>query len=298
VLSCLLNAEHSATMSATSATGRVDDLSRAAHSSPMLFRWLKSRRRRKILATPFPADWQAWLDDQVDIYRMLEPASQQQLRDFIQVFVAEKNWEGLEGVEITDAIRVTVAALAGLLVLGRPDLNFDHVLSILIYPDVFRARQNTPNAAGVVSERREARIGEAWYRGPVVLSWEDVWEDARRDGPGGNVVLHEFAHQLDMLNGRLVDGTPPLKSRAEYDRWARVMGVEFERLRDRCRHRRPGVIDCYGAQDPAEFFAVSTEFFFERPYALRQQNPDLYEIFRDFFAVDPTMWSGELAQSG
>lgn len=269
----------------------VDAATGGVHSPRMLFRWLKRRRRRRILAEPFPHDWQAWLEDQVEAYVQLDSARQAQLRAFIQVFVAEKHWEGLDGQEITDPVRVTIAALAGLLVLGRPDeLDFDHVLSILVYPDVFHARQSAPNRAGVVSDAREARIGEAWYRGPVILSWEDVWEDARRMGPGGNVVLHEFAHQLDMVNGRTVDGTPPMRDRAEYDRWVRVMGTEFERLRDRCRRRRPGVLDCYGTQDPAEFFAVATEAFYERPHALRQQAPELFEVLRDFYGLDPTVW--------
>ncbi len=260
----------------------------------MLFRWFRQRRRRRILAEPFPTEWRPWLEEEIAACAALGPEHQAWLRDYVQVFVAEKNWEGLAGMQLTDEVRVTIAALAGLLLLGRPEeLNFDHVLSVLVYPDVFLARQNEPNGAGVVSERREARIGEAWYRGPVILSWEDVWEDARRIGPGGNVVLHEFAHQLDMVNGRTVDGTPPLRSRAEYDRWVQVMGREFERLIDRCRHRRPGVIDCYGAQNPAEFFAVTTEAFFERPHALRQQAPELFEVLHHFYAVDPGAWSAE-----
>jgi Mlc titration factor MtfA (ptsG expression regulator) len=108
-------------------------------------------------------------------------------------------------------------------------------------------------------------------------------------------VLHEFAHQLDMSNGRIVDGTPPMRDRTEYDRWVQVMTREFEQLRQRCRQRRPGVLDCYGTQDPAEFFAVATEAFFERPYAVRNQCPDLYEVLRNFYELDPTGWSHELA---
>jgi hypothetical protein len=260
----------------------------------MLLRWFRNRRRRRLLSSPFPAAWREWLEDEVDVYGRLADAQQAWLREFVQVFVAEKNWEGLAGLELDEQMCVTISALAGLLVMGRPaDLNFDHVLSILIYPDVFHARNKEPNAAGVISEHREARIGEAWYRGPVILSWEDVWHDAGQHRPGSNVVLHEFAHQLDMLNGRLVDGTPPLRSRAEAERWGRVMQHEFEQLRDRCRRRRPGVIDCYGTLDPAEFFAVVTEAFYERPFALRQQSPELFDVLLDFYSVDPTMWSDE-----
>ncbi|MCA9054726.1 MAG: zinc-dependent peptidase [Planctomycetaceae bacterium] len=258
----------------------------------MLFRWLRNRRRRRILAEPFPHAWRDWLEDEVVHYARLDPERQAQLRDLLQVFVTEKNWEGLQGLQLTDAMKVTIAALACLLILGRPqELDFDHVLSILIYPDVFLARQQQPNAVGVVSERREARIGEAWYRGPVILSWEDVWEDARQDYPGGNVVLHEFEHQLDMSNGQLVDGTPPMRDRAEYERWVAVMEREFHTLIDRCRRCRPGVLDCYGSQNPAEFFAVATEAFFERPTALHNHLPDLFAILHNFYALDPAEWT-------
>ena len=261
----------------------------------MIFRWLRNRRRRRILSEPFPRHWQEWLEDEVAHYARLDFQRQAQLRDLIQVFVAEKNWEGLEGLKLDDEMRVTIAALACLLILGRPqELDFDHVLSILVYPDVFLARQQQPNGAGVVSERREARVGEAWYRGPVILSWEDVLEDARQDYPGDNVVLHEFAHQLDMVNGRIVDGTPPLKTRAEYDRWVDVMQREFQSLIDRCRQRRRGVLDCYGMQNPAEFFAVATEAFFERPNGLKSQAPELFVVLRDFYGLDPAEWVSEL----
>lgn len=259
----------------------------------MLFRWWKARRRRRILAQPFPAEWRDCLEE-IALYRLLEEAQQARLRDLVQVFVAEKHWEGLAGLTVTEEMRVTIAALACLLALERPEeLNFDHVLSVLIYPDYFLARHREPNAAGVVSDRREARSGEAWYRGPVILSWEDVWEDAHRVGPPGNVVLHEFAHQLDMVNGHLVDGTPPLRNQTEFDRWVRVMTREFETLRQRCRERQPGVLDCYGAQDPAEFFAVATETYFERPRALQQQHPELYDELRTFYVLDPATWKDE-----
>ncbi|MFV0445961.1 MAG: zinc-dependent peptidase [Planctomycetaceae bacterium] len=256
----------------------------------MLFRWWKNRRRRQILSQPFPAAWRERLD-QLPLYRSLEAAQQERLRSLVQVFVAEKNWEGLEGVIVTEEMQVTIAALACLLLLERTDeLDFDHVLSVLIYPDYFLARSGMPNEAGIVSEYREARSGEAWYRGPVILSWEDSWEDAHRIGRPGNVVLHEFAHQLDMVNGQLVDGTPPMRNQTEYDRWVRVMEREFETLRNRCRHRQPGVMDCYGCKNPAEFFAVATETYFELPFDLQEQHPDLFDVLREFYVLDPTTW--------
>jgi len=258
----------------------------------MLFRWLRQRRRRQILAQPFPERWSDWLDENVGHYRQLDPARQAKLRELAQVFVAEKHWEGLAGLELTGEMQITIAALACLLLLGRPEeLNFDHVLSILIYPNVFLARDRQPNAAGIVDLGREARIGEAWYRGPVILSWEDCLSDAQQDYYGGNVVLHEFAHQLDMAHGGFIDGTPTLSSDADYDRWRIVMTAAYEDLRDRCRRRRPRVLDCYGVKDHAEFFAVASETFFERPFAVRQQAPELYALLRDFYRLDPAEWS-------
>jgi Mlc titration factor MtfA (ptsG expression regulator) len=256
----------------------------------MLFRWLKRRRRREILSRPFPPEWEEWLQDNVVHYSRIGPEMQQQLRDRTQVFVAEKHWEGLSGIQVSWEIQVTIAALASLMLLGRDDLDFDHVLSILVYPDMYLARQKQVTDFGLVTEGREARLGEAWYRGPIILSWEDVLADARQEDRGFNVVLHEFAHQLDMVNGRVVDGTPPLRSRADYARWSVVMTSEFDQLVERCRRRRPGVIDCYGASDPSEFFAVATEAFFERPFALRQQSPALYEVLQKFYALDPGAW--------
>lgn len=257
----------------------------------MLFRWLRNRRRRRLLETPFPNEWRNWLEDNVFHYSQLDAETQSRLRDLIQIFVAEKHWEGLSGLTITWEIQVTIAALACLLIVEREgDLAFDHVLSILVYPDMFLARGTQTNPVGVVTEGREARLGEAWYRGPVILSWEDSLADARYEEPGFNVVLHEFAHQLDMLSDRHVDGTPPHRNRQEYDDWVSVMTVEFERLRDRCRHRQPSPIDCYGMQNPAEFFAVATEAFFERPHALRHYSPELYGQLQNFYNQDPAGW--------
>jgi Mlc titration factor MtfA (ptsG expression regulator) len=258
----------------------------------MLLHWWKQRRRRKILIAPFPPAWRDWLDHNVIHYTRQPADVQARLRELIQIFVAEKHWEGLAGLEVTDEVKLTIAALACLLVVAHNgDFDFDHVLSILVYPDYYLARNLQPNEAGVVSTAREARLGEAWYRGPVILSWEDVLADARQERRGCNVVLHEFAHQLDMLNGRHVDGTPPLSSREIGERWERVMQAEHARLIDRCRRRRPGLIDCYGAQDRAEFFAVVTESFFEQPVALAAESPELYAVLRDFYRQDPATWS-------
>ncbi len=253
----------------------------------MLLSWWKQHRRQRLLSEPFPEPWRDILRRNVRHYARLPDNRQQRLEQRVQVFVAEKNWEGCNGVVVTDEMRVTIAAQACLLVLAIEDAYYDHVLSILIYPTAFVARDVQITRAGVVVEGRQARLGEAWYRGPVIVSWEDALAGGRQTDPGRNLVLHEFAHQLDMQNGRELDGTPPLPSPDLAPRWADVMEREFQQLRRDCRsHRRP-LIDCYGTTNRAEFFAVATETFFERPVALRSRHPDLFDVLRAYYRQDP-----------
>src|SRR5262249_38046228 len=162
------------------------------------------------------------------------------------------------------------AAQACLLLLGLEHDYFDRVLSILVYPNAYSvpARPSSMMTVDPVFAGESHRLGEAWYRGPVVLSWADVLRDSQHPGRGTNLVWHEFAHQLDMLD-REVDGTPPLENAAQYRRWTQVMSEEFERLRTAARKRLPTLLDPYGASSEGEFFAVATECFFDRPVELR-----------------------------
>ena len=139
---------------------------------------------------------------------------------------------------------------------------------------------------GLVMEGPSQRLGEAWYRGPVVLSWDAANPDGRHSSDGTNLVFHEFAHQLDMLD-RSIDGTPPLGSREQYERWQEVMSAEFERLVDASERGEATLLDQYGATDPAEFFAVATECFFERPLPMRRRHPQMYEVMREYYRQDP-----------
>jgi Mlc titration factor MtfA (ptsG expression regulator) len=240
------------------------------------------------LSEPFPEHWRDVLRRSVVHYARLPDDLRRRLEERVQVFVAEKNWEGVGGLEVTDEMRVTIAAQACLLVLAFDDEYYDHVLSILIYPTAFVTRDVQITRAGVVIQDREARLGEAWYRGPVIVSWEDALAGGRQTDPGHNLVLHEFAHQLDMLGGRDLDGTPPLPSRELAARWADVMEAEYQQLRRDCRsHRRRPLLDCYGATNRAEFFAVATETFFERPTALSSRHPELYDILAAYYRQDP-----------
>ncbi len=254
---------------------------------PMLFRWLKNRRRRRLLAQPFPKEWDAILNADVRHYRLLNDDERIKLKNLIRVFVDEKNWEGCLGLQLTDEIKVTIAAQACLLLLGFDEEHFDHVLTILVYPTAYVAPDKRTIKGGVEIEEDSNRMGEAWFRGPVILSWADARASARGETDGHNVVLHEFAHQLDMLNGRNVDGTPPMSSESQNERWQEIVTREYELLVDDCHHRRWTVLDCYGASDVGEFFAVATESFFEQPVELEEEHPELYAILQEFYRQDP-----------
>jgi Mlc titration factor MtfA (ptsG expression regulator) len=257
----------------------------------MLFTWLRDRRRRRLVAQPFPPAWLDYLRRDVAHYQFLAPAEQARLRDDLRIFIAEKNWEGCGGLTMTDEIKVTIAAQACLLVLGLRHNYFERVLSILVYPRGYRGvREDEVDSGGLIPQR-DARLGEAHYRGPVILSWADVLEEGRHPERGDNVVYHEFAHQLDMLNG-LIDGTPPLETPEQYRRWREVMSAEYRKLIDASAHGRATLLDQYGTKDEGEFFAVATECFFDRPVELARRHPRLYEVLRDYYHQDPAARSG------
>jgi len=261
----------------------------------MLFRWFKNRRRRALLAQPFPNDWLTIIEQNMRAHAALSDDEQARVRDYVRIFTAEKNWEGCGGFAMTDEVRVTIAAQTALLVLGLGEQYFDHVLSILVYPTAYVARDKKTNPWGIVTEGDSARLGEAWYRGPVIFSWNDVLAGGRGE-TYGNVVYHEFAHQLDMLNGHNVDGTPPLDAREQDERWKQVMRESYRRLRQACRRGEAGPIDCYGATSPAEFFAVATETFFAHAGALAEHDRELFDLLSGYYKQDPRRFDGVVEQ--
>jgi Mlc titration factor MtfA (ptsG expression regulator) len=257
--------------------------------------WFASRRRRQILAESFPEAWQEILARNVRHFAALDPDERDKLRAFVQVFVAEKTWEGCGGLELDDEMRVTIAAQAGLLVLGRAHDYYRNVNSILVYPSTI-VTPDRPGGAFEIPHLQRASgvpiLGEAQLRGPVLLVWDAVKRGARHPELGHDVVYHEFAHKLDMLDGA-ADGTPPLANRAEIARWVDVCGAAFNALRARVERGEPSFLDVYGATNEAEFFAVATEYFFDRPVEMRDHEPDLYALLRDFYGQDPAARSGK-----
>jgi Mlc titration factor MtfA (ptsG expression regulator) len=249
----------------------------------------KKRRRQELMRRPFPPEWQEILDRNVPYVACLPGAQQEELRGLIQVFLDEKRFEGAAGLGITDEIRVSIAAQACVLLLGRKTDFYPGLFSIIVYPHVYLAPERHPFGGGAVLEEVQARLGESWSRGAVVLSWDDVARGAFDIHDGHNVVFHEFAHQLDSQKG-FADGVPRLPARSMYIAWARVLGREYRTLVADIRYRRPTFLDAYGATNPAEFFAVVTEFFFERPAELERHHPELYEQLRLFYQQDPVRW--------
>jgi Mlc titration factor MtfA (ptsG expression regulator) len=249
-----------------------------------VFGWLTARRRNKLAAQPFPDAWEAILDADVALWRKLgDPAVRERLRDLIVVFVDEKHWEGCGGLVLEDRHRVVIAALSTALLLGREHALYDDVDSILVYPSTVVA---PPRKTGlVVDESGTALLGEAHLRGPVILAWDDVLAGARGKGRR-NVVFHELAHKIDMVDGA-IDGTPPLPDRAARARWAEVCSKEYLELRARVAAGKRSFLDDYGATDEAEFFAVATEAYWCQPAKLRVAEPRLFAVLAAFYNFAP-----------
>jgi Mlc titration factor MtfA (ptsG expression regulator) len=250
-----------------------------------MFDFWKRRQHAAIVAEPFPEAWLEVLERDVAYVAKLTPEERKTLEGLVQIFIAEKSFEGCGGLAMTDEIKVTIAAHACLLVLHLDVADvYPGLDSILVYPSAYRAT-STKREGRVVIESDDARLGESWTRGVVVLAWDHVLRSARHLG-GDNVVLHEFAHQLDAADGS-VDGAPDLGSRARYASWARVLGEEFADLSDKLHRGRASDIDAYGATSPPEFFAVVSEMFFEKPGALKSRHPELYAELAAFYKQDP-----------
>ena len=234
---------------------------------------------------PFPAAWLRILQERVRYYRLLSDGEKTELRKLIHVFLAEKRFEGCGGLEITDEIRVTIAAQACILLLNREHDYYAGLHSVLVYPSWYRAPAQFVDPLGVVHEGEQHRLGEAWLRGSIVLAWDEVRQDARDFEDGYNVTLHEFAHQLDQQDGSF-DGAPLLQKSSHYRSWARVLRNEYDALTRAAERGQETLIDQYGATDPAEFFAVVTEAFFEMPRALNEEHPELYSELKKFYRQD------------
>jgi Mlc titration factor MtfA (ptsG expression regulator) len=274
-------------------------IQRAWHDARMPWRWLSERRRRHILEKPFPTAWEAIVQENVPFWRELDDEERRQMRDLVQVFVAEKHFEGCGGLVLTDEIIVTVATQACLLLLGRRDHDlFAEVDSILVYPHTVvppERRLGVYEVARRPLQARAALSGEAIAGGPVILVWDDVKRGARDAHDGHNVVFHEMAHKIDMLDGP-VDGAPPMRSAAEAKRWADVCAQTYALLNQHLDEGRPDFLSPYAAKNEAEFFAVATEAFFERGAAMKKALPELYAVLAEWYGQDPAARAARAAK--
>jgi Mlc titration factor MtfA (ptsG expression regulator) len=246
-------------------------------------------RLARALARPFDPAHAAIIERNVAQYRGMPEPQRAELRRLVQQFLLQKKFLGCDGLELTDEMRVTIAAQACLLLMGRPSKVYAVLHTVLVYPGAFLVPRRQVDAAGVVTEARQDLLGESWGDGRVVLSWDHVRRAGNEVAPGQNVVLHEFAHQLDSESGSN-NGAPWLGARERYARWSQVLGRHFEQLRAEAWYGQYGVLDHYGASSPAEFFAVATESFFEQPYRVAARHPDLFNEFVTYFRVDPRTW--------
>lgn len=249
-------------------------------------------------SAPFPREWRRIVESCCPFYARLPETERGELEGNIQVFLAEKQFEGCGGLEVTEEMRVCIAAYACLLLLHRNTDYYPDLKTVLVYPGAYVAPTTRHVGWGVYEEAEQTRAGESWREGAVVLAWDAVLSGIHHPEAGCNVILHEFAHQLDYEDGR-ADGAPLLgrgESLAEQKRrsadWSRVMRAGFEQLRARVQRGQSSVLRDYGATNPAEFFAVATECFFGRPQELQRNHPELYEQMKWYYQQDPAAGCG------
>jgi Mlc titration factor MtfA (ptsG expression regulator) len=262
----------------------------AALALAVLLAWFVPRwRLHRVLARPLTDVQLGVIERNVAQYRGMPRDLRTQLQRLVKQFLHQKTFVGCAGLEVTEEMRVTIAAQACLLLLNRPTRVYPGLHAVLVYPGAFLVPRRQQDEAGVVTETRQDLLGESWGDGRVVLSWEHV----RRAGlpPEGthNVVLHEFAHQLDSESGSN-NGAPFLGSPERYRSWSETLSRDFDLLRRDAYWGQRDVLDPYGATNPAEFFAVATESFFEQPHELAARHPDLYAEFEAYYRVDPRAW--------
>jgi len=249
--------------------------------------WLRDWKRRRILRN-HRVDDSLWRRAQrrLPFLKGLSDDEQRRLKDLAVVFLAEKEFTPVRGLALSEDDRLEIALQACLPVLELGIHWYDGWVGIVVHPSDFRVQRAETGEDGVVHEWDDELAGESWPGGPVVLSWEALDEAGTVAEGGVNVVIHEFAHKLDMMSGE-ADGVPPLPSRAARERWIEVFDAEFERFCAEVDAGKDTFLDPYAAENEAEFFAVASEAFFESPNALKREYPRLYELFRGFYRQDP-----------
>lgn len=253
----------------------------------MVFHWLRRLQRIYYLRKKrIPIGiWQSSVD-RLPVLQRLTNTELNRLRGLSSLFLHEKAINGARGLEVSQEMRIQMAAQASLLILNLDLDYYDGWHEIIVYPDSFVVQHEEVDAAGVVHQRRRVLDGEAWGRGPVIFSWEDARPNSLGRATGSNVIIHELAHKLDMLNGE-ANGMPPLHKAMKRQQWTDVFTEAFNQLTTQLQYPEGETIDPYAAESPAEFFSVTTEYFFEAPYILHQIFPGVYGELRKFYRQDP-----------
>jgi Mlc titration factor MtfA (ptsG expression regulator) len=239
----------------------------------------RQQKRRALLSTPFPQEWSATLKKNLPPYQKISPQLQQQLNEYIRIFISEKSFEGCGGLTLTDEIKVTIAAQACMLLLNRKCDCYPKLYSVLVYPSTYVV--STRSNSDLHPTDSSVRLGESWKHGTVVLAWDSVKGGALNFQDGHNVAMHEFAHQLDQEDGR-ADGAPILEMFSAYSAWSRIFSKEYKLLQKKTLKGKKSVMDKY--------VAVATETFFEKPAQLNKKHPELYHELQVFYKVNPIEW--------
>lgn len=264
-------------------------LSGFTYHDGMIFNWFRNRRRRQLLQEPWPADWQQILDNNISHLRHLPPELVADLKKITRILVVEKIWEGCAGLHVTEEIKVTISAQAAIPLLRITHDYFERVPSILVYPKPFVTTRPDDNADQDFVPDKAAE-GQAVYRGPVILAWDEVLHDGRHPEEGENVVIHEFAHQLDYLDNS-VDGIPPLESMDARRQWKHVMQETLQQLRHQFDHHRKPLLFAHAASENlTELFAYASELYFCRPDLLSQNYPKVYDLLKKYYRVETVSW--------
>ncbi len=247
----------------------------------------KKRAEKEILAQGLTDHERAIVAEQVPFVHRLPTELHAKLEGKINLFLNQVDFYGCDGLEVTEEMELSIATQAALLVVNS-DAWYTHLTSVLIYPGAFKSKRQEYDGY-VVTERETVRLGESWTRGPVILSWQHTERGAQDDKDGYNVAFHEFAHQIDDLSGH-TDGAPVLNDTQSFTKWAQVITQAYDRHVKRVQQGEKTVLDAYGAEAHAEFFAVAVEVFFEKPRALKQDEPEVYQQLADLFRLDPATW--------
>lgn len=242
----------------------------------------RARRRLALRARRLSEEESAILLRRFPLWKTLPVESRVQVEGWIHVFLDEKVFEACGELEsITHEMKLVVAGQACLLIAHRPQDYYERLKSVLLYPGAYRASDEHGES--------DMRLGESWGTGSVVLGWKSVIQGGRNPEDGHNVVLHEFAHQLDQEDGA-ADGVPDLEDGDDYGRWSKAFAPSYEAFCERVNAGKRSVLDDYGATNPAEFFAVATETFFEKAKAMKREEAEVFEVLVEFYGMDPSVW--------